>query len=211
MPRRRSSPTFDSTGAAPRPTAAHKAARWLALAAFSFGGLVLAPQSAVLIHRYRWWETDFISSLEQDLNALGGQRLSGHIQCIDTISGCGNVLYRMRLEPSNGVLADFLLFGPDNVAFVRQTRQRFSVAILANPPQVIVVSSPLHVDGPGRISEARPLARLPGFLADNSRSRPSGRLAESRAGGAARRRPPATASTSCAGRSRQLIDLPSPA
>ena len=125
-----------------------KAAQWLALAALAFGGFFLAPQSAVLIHRYRWWETDFISSLEQNLEALGGQRLSGRIQCIDSISGCGNVLYRMRLEPSTGVLSDFLLFGPDDVPIIRQTRQQFSVAVLANPPQVIVVTSHLHMDGP---------------------------------------------------------------
>ncbi len=139
-----------------------KAARWLALAALSFGGFVLAPQSAVLVHRYRWWETDFITSLQQNLDALGGQRLSGHIQCIDSISGCGNVLYRMRLEPSTGVLSDFLLFGPDDVPIIRQTRQQFSAAVLANPPQVIVVTSPMHIDGPG---DYRKLDRWPAFKA----------------------------------------------
>jgi hypothetical protein len=139
-----------------------KAARWLALAALSFGGFVLAPQSAVLIHRYRWWETDFITSLEQNLDALGGQRLSGHIQCIDSISGCGNVLYRMRLEPANGLLVDFPLFGADEVPFVRQTRERFFAAMNAAPPQVIVVSSALYVDGPG---EFRKLDRWPAFKA----------------------------------------------
>ena len=138
----------------------NKAAQWLALAALAFGGFFLAPQSAVLIHRYRWWETDFISSLEQNLDALGGQRLSGHIQCIDSISGCGNVLYRMRLEPANGLLVDFPLFGADDVPFVRQTRERFSAAMLASPPQVLVVTSALYVDGPG---EFRKLDRWPAF------------------------------------------------
>jgi hypothetical protein len=139
-----------------------KAARWLALAALSFGGFVLAPQSAVLVHRYRWWETDFITSLQQNLDALGGSKLSGHIQCIDSISGCGNILYRMRLEPSTGVLSDFLLFGPDDVPIIRQTRQQFSAAVLANPPQVIVVTSPMHIDGPG---DYRKLDRWPAFKA----------------------------------------------
>jgi hypothetical protein len=137
-----------------------KAAQWLALAALAFGGFFLAPQSAVLIHRYRWWETDFISSLEQNLDALGGQRLSGHIQCIDTISGCGNVLYRMRLEPANGLLVDFPLFGSDDVPFVRQTREQFFAAMNASPPQVLVVTSALYVDGPG---EYRKLDRWPAF------------------------------------------------
>ena len=137
-----------------------KAAQWLALAALAFGGFFLAPQSAVLIHRYRWWETDFISSLEQNLDALGGQRLSGHIQCIDSISGCGNVLYRMRLEPANGLLVDFPLFGEDDVPFVQQTRARFFAAMNATPPKVLVVTSALYVDGPG---EYRKLDRWPAF------------------------------------------------
>jgi hypothetical protein len=144
-----------------------KAAQWLALGALAYGGLVLAPQSAVLMHRYRWWETDFISSLQQNLVALGGQRLSGHIQCIDSISGCGNVLYRMRLEPANGLLVDFPLFGADDVPFVQQTRARFAAAINASPPQVLVISSALYVDGPG---EYRKLDRWPAFqsfLADH--------------------------------------------
>jgi hypothetical protein len=138
----------------------NKAAQWLALAALAFGGFFLAPQSAVLIHRYRWWETDFISSLEQNLGALGGQRLSGHIQCIDSISGCGNMLYRMRLEPANGLLVDFPLFGADDVPFVRQTRERFAAAMNTSPPQVLVVSSALYVDGPG---DYRKLDRWPAF------------------------------------------------
>ena len=99
----------------------------VALAAVSYGtGFVLAPQSALFIHRYRWWETDFISSLEQNLNPLGGLQLSGHIQCIDGISGCNNVLYRMRLEQSTGILADYVLFGPDSVPIIHQTRQQFA-------------------------------------------------------------------------------------
>ena len=44
--------------------------------ALAVGGLFLVPQSAILIHRYRWWQTDFITSLEQNLTALGGPALS---------------------------------------------------------------------------------------------------------------------------------------
>jgi hypothetical protein len=144
-----------------------RAARWLAVCALCFGGFFLAPQSAVLIHRYRWWQTDFISSLEQNLDALGGERLSGRIQCIDSISGCGNVLYHMRLEPTTGVLSDFLLFGPDDVPIVRQTRANFSAAILANPPQVIVVTSHLHMDGPENYRKLDRWPAFESFLADD--------------------------------------------
>jgi hypothetical protein len=136
------------------------AAGCLALAGLCVGGFFLAPQSAVIFHRYRWWETDFISTLEARLEALGGAKLSGQVQCIDSISGCGNVLYRMRLIPATGVLSDFLLFGPDNVPVVKQTQREFAAAMRAHPPRVIVVTSHLHIDGP---DEYKKLDRWPEF------------------------------------------------
>ena len=139
----------------------------VAILALALGSFFLAPQSAILIHRYRYRETDFISSLQQNLTTLGGPALSHHIQCIDSISGCGNVLYRMRLEPATGVLSDFLLFGavsdkqpPESIPVIRQTRQQFSAALAANPPQVIVVTSHLHIDGPDNFQK---LDRWPAF------------------------------------------------
>ena len=133
----------------------------LAIAALAFGGFVVAPQSAVLIHRYRWWETDFITSLEQNLNALGGSALSGHIQCIDSISGCPAVLYQMRLEPASGALGDYLLFGPEIAPIVRQQRQQFAKDIFANPPEVIVVSSHLHFGSAEDAENFEKLTRWP--------------------------------------------------
>jgi hypothetical protein len=141
--------------------------RGIALFALAFGGFFLAPQSAILIHRYRWWETDFITSLDQNLNALGGAALSGHIQCIDSISGCGTALYRLRLEPATGVLSDFLLFGAvsdrqplESIPIIRETRAQLLDANLADAPQVIVVTSHLHIDGPDNFEK---LARWPQF------------------------------------------------
>ena len=136
----------------------------LAIAALAFGGFIVAPQSAVLIHRYRWRETDFITSLEQNLNALGGSALSGHIQCIDSVSGCPAVLYQMRLEPVSGALGDYILFGPDTVPIVRQTRQQFAQDIFSNPPQVIVVSSHLHFGTPEYAENFEKLARWPDLV-----------------------------------------------
>jgi thiamine transporter ThiT len=143
------------------------AAKTLAILALAFGGFFLAPQSAILIHRYQWGNTEFITSVQQNLNALGGPSLSGRIQCIDSISGCGNVLYRMRLEPATGVLSDFFLFGaisdqqpPDQIPILRDTRAQFLAAMLAHPPQVIVVTSHLHIDGPDNFQK---LARWPAF------------------------------------------------
>ena len=145
----------------PRPsTSRTQAATVLAALALAIGGLWIAPQSAFLIHRYRWQETDFLSSLEQHLDRLGGSRLSGHIQCIDSISGCGATLYRMRLVQSTGVLSDFLLFGPENVPIVQKTRADLFAAFDQHPPQVIVVSSWLHINGPGNFQK---LDRWPAF------------------------------------------------
>ncbi|GAC1422489.1 MAG: hypothetical protein NVSMB62_18220 [Acidobacteriaceae bacterium] len=141
--------------------------RPLAFLSLGFGALFLAPQSAILIHRYRWQQTDMLTSLQRDLEALGPAALSHHIQCIDSVSGCNTVLYRMRLEPATGVLSDFLLFGnttdaapPEAIPLIRDTRAAFSAALLADPPQVIVVTSHLHMTGPENFGK---LARWPAF------------------------------------------------
>jgi hypothetical protein len=148
-----------------------RAASILAIAALVVGGLFLAPQSAVLIHRYRWWQTDFITSLERDLTALGGPALSRHIQCIDSVSGCNTVLYDLRLEPATGVLSDFLLFGAvtdsqpsASIHIVATTRRQFSASLLAHPPQVIVVTSHLHIDGPDHYAKLDRWPALATFL-----------------------------------------------
>jgi hypothetical protein len=146
----------------PAPARRTWAIQALAVLGLGFGGFFLAPKSAILIHSYRWWQTDFISSLTQDLNSLGGQQLSHKVLCIDTNSGCGNVLYNMRLEPSNGILSDFFLFGDGNVPVVRQTRQEMARALAANPPQVMVVTSGLYLGGADAL-DYRKLNRWPAF------------------------------------------------
>ena len=162
---------LDFTAAAQAPRRVTKA---LAVLALAFAGFFLAPQSAVLIHRYRWREIDFIASLEKNLNALGGPALSRHIQCIDTNSGCGNVLYRMRLEPANGMLSDFLLFGQPSqdvgtIIFIHKTRDTFLADLRANPPRVLVVTSNLYLSD---LEPYRKLDQWPAFtgiLADRYR------------------------------------------
>ncbi|RZU42727.1 glycosyltransferase family 39 protein [Edaphobacter modestus] len=135
------------------------AARVIAFSGLIVGSVIIAPTSIFLIHQYET-HADFITSLEESLDRLGGPELSGHIQCIDSISGCGSTLYRMRLVQSTGVLSDFLLFGPETTPVVRTTREQFRRAFARNPPRVIVVSSWLHIDGPG---DYRKLARWPEF------------------------------------------------
>ncbi len=147
--------------ASPQPRSLRlRSARVLAVLALLLGGCWIAPQSALLVHRYRWQETDFISSLEENLHRLGGSSLSGHIQCIDSISGCGATLYRMRLIQSTGILSDFLLYGPGSVPIVQKTRAELFLTLDQHPPTVIVVSSWLHINGPG---EFRKLDRWPAF------------------------------------------------
>ncbi len=146
--------------ALPRTTLRTRTTTAVAVLALAVGGFWIAPQSAFLLHRYRWQETDFLSSLEQDLTRLGGPELSGHIQCIDSISGCGATLYRMRLVQSTGVLSDFLLFGPSTVPIVQTTRAELVTTLNEAPPKVIVISSWLHLNGPGGF---RKLDRWPAF------------------------------------------------
>lgn len=146
----------EASGGSERPGAARwQYGRALALVALGFGGLWVAPQSAVLIHRYRWYQTEMLDSLQQSLRALGGSRLSGQVQCIDSISGCGTVLYRMRLEPATGILSDFTLFGnttdlrpAQDIPLIRDTRAQFLSALAAHPPAAIVITSHLHMTGP---------------------------------------------------------------
>jgi hypothetical protein len=140
--------------------------RCLGVLGFAVGCLVIAPTSLALISRYET-HTDFISSLEQNLIALGGSKLSMHVQCIDSISGCGSTLYKMRLVQSTGVLSDFLLFGSDNTPVVKETREKFFQAITRQPPQAIIVSSWLHIDGPDEYQKLSRWPQLTSYLTAN--------------------------------------------
>ncbi len=152
---------FALTSPSPR-TARNRAALILSSLGLAFGAFVLAPQSAYLIHSYGWRQTDFISSLESNLQTLGGQLLSHKILCIDTNAGCGNVLYLMRLEPSTGMLSDFFLFGDQNAPAVRIAREQLSQSLAADPPQVMVVTSGLYLGGPDTLGYGK-LQRWPQF------------------------------------------------
>ncbi len=130
-----------------------KLGRLFAVSGIAVGALFIAPVSAWSIHQYDPANLDFITSLEGTLNRVGGPELSGHVQCVDSVSGCGTTLYRMRLIQSTGVLSDFLLFGPPDKRVVRETRATFLTQITQTPPSVIIVTSPLHIDGPGNYAK----------------------------------------------------------
>jgi hypothetical protein len=155
----------ESMEAVTAPGARAKTAGWVSVATLCVGGFFLGPQSAAQIHRFRWWETDFNTTLAANLDRLGGASLSGQIQCIDWISGCENTLYNLRLVQQTGLLEDFLLFGPGNVPVIADARQQFREAAFAHPPRVIVVSSWLHIDGPGDYRKLDQWPELEEFLA----------------------------------------------
>lgn len=144
-----------------------KASRFLAIGGIVLSAFFLVPVSARMILQYDWRNLDFITSLEDQLERLGGAGLSGHIQCVDSISGCGTTLYRMKLVQSTGVLSDFLLFGPADKPVIQKTRTQFLAAIQENKPTVIVVSSFLHIDGPDGYAKLERWPEFRGYLFAN--------------------------------------------
>lgn len=122
--------------------------RLLGLTGVVFGCFVVAPL-CVRTALHQQWSEALLTSLQGDLTKLGGAELSGRVQCIDSISGCGTTLYRMRLAQSTALLSDFLIFGPEDRGIVRESQANFARDIKTNPPKVIVVTSWLHLSNIG--------------------------------------------------------------
>jgi hypothetical protein len=137
-------------------------ARYVAAAGLLLAVLGIAPRSVAKTVSYDWHNQEFSTMLGHDLEDLGGQRLSGKVQCLDSVRECLDTLYKLRLVQSTGVLYDLLLFPPDadpnatpdpssqrpaqlSLA-IQQTRQRFAQALRAQPPEVIVVVSGLFFE-----------------------------------------------------------------
>ncbi|MGC9292493.1 MAG: hypothetical protein ACP5EP_07175, partial [Acidobacteriaceae bacterium] len=117
--------------------------------------------STVKTLHYDWRNQDFIVMLQGDLDALGGAKLSGRVQCLDTTAGCINTLYRMRLVQDTGFLYDCYLFAPQPSPVQNELRTRFWAAILEKPPEVFVVTNQLCVNPAG---DYRKLDQWPQFL-----------------------------------------------
>ncbi len=114
--------------------------------------------------------TPAVPALEKDLLTVAGadglRSLDGHVQCIDTVFGCVDTLLHLRLRQATGTLYDEMLFpqtpamwdvpyagpapGSALPAAVVAVRQRFQTALLRNPPRVVLVSSWLFPQGPGK-------------------------------------------------------------
>jgi hypothetical protein len=119
----------------------------LAIAGLAYGALFLAPVSTAMALHYDGKDLGNVGMLQQDLTSLGAARLAGGIQCVDSIDGCTNVLYRMRLSETSKTLYDEYLFGPDSVSAVRENREKFWSDLQHSPPAVIVVTGRSFFNG----------------------------------------------------------------
>ena len=124
-----------------------------------YASLLVAPLSLVRASRATW-NNPLLDSLQADLIHLGGSALAGNLQCLDSISGCNTVLYRMRLPEETGMVSDFLLFGPPAESAVRRARTAFWSEINARPPRLIIVTGWLH---PAGLDNYAKLALWPDF------------------------------------------------
>jgi hypothetical protein len=125
--------------------------RYFAAAGTIYALLFLAPDSALKASRFDWHNQEFITMLTTDLNVLGGQQLSGKVQCLDTIAGCINTLYDNRLVQSTGFIYDCYLYAPrgtEQMATIETYRTDFMQAIEHNPPSVFVVTNQYCQTGP---------------------------------------------------------------
>ena len=101
-------------------------------------GVVLATQCLIRLDTFDHAEP--ARPLLADLETIDSpQRLSSHIQCMDTIGDCLDTLYAARIVQSTGFLYDCYLLDGNNPT-VLALRRQFWYQLLLNPPKVIVVT-----------------------------------------------------------------------
>jgi len=116
--------------------------RALSVAGLAFAAVLAALYALTAEHRL--WSGQFEGALASDLNALGGQGLSGHVQCLQTFPECDTTLYRMGLVQATGLSYDYFIFTPHGGQAVEQSRAHFWQQMQSNPPTVIVVGVGLY-------------------------------------------------------------------
>jgi hypothetical protein len=158
-----------SSANSPRFTASKEAlARRLAMAGLLLGA-AFAPIYCEMAARGVWNE-DFNHALAADLTQLGGQRLSGRVQCLSTPGDCDTVLYRMNLVQSTGLVYDYFIFGPGDQPVIERTRDEVWRSFNTNPPQVIVVGRGLYgVRADNRYDKLATWPAFASYLAANYR------------------------------------------
>ena len=135
--------------------------------AIAFGTLFLVPVSVAKASRFNWFNTEFATMLQNDLQRLGGPRLAGKVQCIDTIDGCFDVLYRMRVEQTDGFVYDEFLFGADRYGVVTASDAGFLSRVRTSPPHLFVVTADLFPSGPGNFRKLEQWPQFASYLAQN--------------------------------------------
>ena len=141
-------------------------AHGVAVCAFVYGAIILAPISVQKVRRYEWWRDDFQQSLTRDLDELGGAALSGHVQCVDMSAGCIKTLDRMGLVQSTGFLYDLYLLAPEETVYQTQERDRFVRLMLRDPPRVLVITDQDYLFGDRGFAKIERWPEFSRFLAD---------------------------------------------
>jgi hypothetical protein len=145
----------------------HPFLRYLAAFAAVYGLLILAPQCALKTTRYDWRNQEFITMLSGDLKNLGGQELTGKVQCLDTIAGCINTLYRNKLVQATGFFYDCYAYAPRGTKMmwmVDRYRSDFLEALKRNPPMIFVLSNQYCQEGPDSYDKLKRWPELAGLL-----------------------------------------------
>ncbi|CAN5589602.1 hypothetical protein BH10ACI4_BH10ACI4_35360 [soil metagenome] len=151
-------------------SAALERSRWertLAAITLAVGVLVIAPTSTFKAISYDGSSDPFGTALQQDLIHLGGPALSGHVQCLDTFSGCIGTLYRMKLVQSTSMMYDEFLFGPESNGTIARNRALFWQQLQQKPPEVFILSEQLYPDGPDTFDKPLKWPELARYLHDN--------------------------------------------
>jgi hypothetical protein len=114
-------------------------AQWASLAGLVY--VMLLGAHYMKLTRSAAWADATTQTLESDLQSLGGNNLSGKVQCLATMSDCDTALYHMKLVQATGLFYDFFLFGAARAPAVKEARQRSLREMQARPPRVFVMDS----------------------------------------------------------------------
>ena len=83
---------------------------------------------------------DFLFALQSDLTSAGALNEDGSVQCMEMVSGCTNVLYRMKLKQATGFIADYYFFLPEKYSIVLDLRNKYLHEIEQKRPRTIVIT-----------------------------------------------------------------------
>ncbi|WP_353070300.1 hypothetical protein RBB75_09560 [Tunturibacter empetritectus] len=113
-----------------------KSYKWLAFALLLFSAALYPRVSRPAIWS-QWNEV----ALQSDLTALHASDAPGEVQCLDTTTGCVNVLLHMNLIMATGYINDTVFFLDRNDARVEQLRDEFLAQLKKSDPRIIVLSN----------------------------------------------------------------------